>query len=115
LKTCYVMDNGAVPALHGSLLTRVTPDNFYDIIDLYRCYEEPLALIISSLIPEGALLKFVEESPCSLDVIVYYTPGLVLLSRFGRVVMKRKPVIKPYPNRTSAQVLFEECKILAGA
>jgi hypothetical protein len=109
MRTCYVLPQGKVPKVADALYVRMTSVTFNEVYDQYLDYQKPLCVLLAAEIPTASLLKFV-ESVSDITVVVNHTPDLVFLSRFNSVVMGIKPVITPFPPKTSAQALLEECK-----
>jgi len=93
-------------------MVKVTPHTFLEVCDQYRDYPMPLCLVVAKDVPDGALLKFVEDAPGDLAVVLYRTPGQVFLSRFSSTVVWAVPKIRPFPDHTNTQATLKECQSL---
>ena len=112
MKTLYIMPQGKVPKLSGYALVRMTEESFSDVYEQYLGYPNPLCIVLSPSVPTAAVLKFVEEASSDFSMVTHFTPDLVFLSRFSVVRVGTKPTLSPFPLKSSAQILLEECKAL---
>jgi hypothetical protein len=110
MRTCYILPQGKVPRLKDTLFVRVTEENLDDVYDQYVGFRSSLCVLLAPKIPTSSLLKFVESVEGDLHVVVNHTPDLVFLSRFSSVTVGIRPTISPFPGKSVAQVLLEECK-----